>query len=284
MLEQSENEKFVLDNLFEKKSKVKYEYPYFSSSYSCSNASLGTIESDVSGKYGRWKKEKFRAEKLALLISNFKSIKNILDIGGGNLLASSFFVNNGFIVDVCDFETSPYLTKEALKNSGINTFINGDFNIIEFSKKYDLIWASHVLEHQLNIHDFILKILTLVSDNGYLAISVPPRKPFIVSGHINLFNPGLLIYRLVLAGLDCSNAKVFQCDGNICFFGKVKKVRLPKLNYDIGDIEILSKFFPNSPSDGFNGDFIFCNLSKSEVEMIYEGIDLSSLEAYISNF
>ena len=109
---------------------------------------------------------------------------------------------------------------------------------------------------------------------------MPPRKPFIVSGHINLFNPGLLIYRLVLTGLDCSNSKVFQYDGNICFFGRVKKVTLPKLNYDIGDIELLSKYFPNSPADGFNGDFMFCNLSKNEIKMIYEDIDISLVNAY----
>ena len=275
MLEQSKNEKIFLDNLFEKKSKVAYGFHYASSSYSCSEAALGTIESDVSGKFGRWKKEKFRAEKLALMSAKYKDIKNVLDIGGGNLLASSFFVEQGFIVDVCDFETSPYITKEALVSSGINLFINGDFNNIEITQKYDLVWASHVLEHQPNLHNFILKILKVISNIGYLAIAVPPRKPFIVSGHINLFNPGLLIYRLVLAGLDCSNAKVFQYDGNICFFGKVKKVNLPKLNYDVGDIEILSKFFPNSPADGFNGDFMYCNLSKSEIEMIYEDIEIS---------
>ena len=255
MLEQSKNEKSFLDNLFEKKSKVKYKLKYASSSYNCSNASLGTIESDVSGKFGRWKQERFRAEKLAYLVNDYKDIRNILDIGGGNLLAASFFVNNGFCVDVSDFDTSPYITKDALKKSGINLFINGDFNKINFKKKYDLIWASHVLEHQPNIQDFILKILNVVDDKGYIAISVPPRKPFIVSGHINLFNPGLLIYRLVLAGLDCSRSKVFQYDGNICFFGKVKKVILPRLNYDIGDIEVLSQFFPNSPSDWLSGRF-----------------------------
>ena len=234
---------------------MTYKFKYASSSYSSSEPSLGTIESDVSGKFGRWEKEKFRAEKLAIMSSSYKGIKRILDIGGGNLLASSFFVERGFIVDVCDFDSSPYISKEALKKSGINCFINGDFNTLDFAdKKYDLIWASHVLEHQPNVHNFILKLLSVISNNGYLSIAVPPRKPFIVSGHINLFNPGLLIYRLVLAGLDCSKAKVFQYDGNICFFGRVKKVTLPKLNYDIGDIELLSKYFPNSPSDGFSGE------------------------------
>ena len=63
--------------------------------------------------------------------------------------------------------------------------------------------------------------------------------------------------------------------------GKVEKVILPRLNYDIGDIELLSQFFPNSPSDGFNGDFMFCNLTKTEIGMIYDGIDISYLDGYV---
>ena len=95
---------------------MAYKLKYASSSYSCSKALLGTIESDVSGKFGRWEKERFRAEKLAVMSAKYKGIKNILDIGGGNLLASSYFVK-GFIVDVCDFDSSPYISKEALKKS-----------------------------------------------------------------------------------------------------------------------------------------------------------------------
>ena len=69
MLEQSKKEKIFLDNLFEKKSKVAYKLKYASSSYSCSKALLGTIESDVSGKFGRWEKERFRAEKTCCNVS-----------------------------------------------------------------------------------------------------------------------------------------------------------------------------------------------------------------------
>ena len=96
---------------------------------------------------------------------------------------------------------------------------------------------------------------------GYCSTS---RKPFIVSGHVNLFNPGLLLYRVVLAGVDCSEAKVFQYDGNICLLVKVTRISSPRLSYDIGDIEKLSEFFPNSPSDGFNGDFMCQNLTDAE--------------------
>jgi hypothetical protein len=126
-----------------------------------------------------------------------------------------------------------------------------------------------VLEHQLDIHFFLRKIVGLVSDDGYLAIAVPPRKPFIVSGHVNLFNPGLLLYRLVLAGLDCSMAKVFQYDGNICVLLSKKEIVCPPLNYDIGDLGALSAFFPFEVNEGFNGDIMNANLSDEERLFVY---------------
>ena len=65
-------------------------------------------------------------------------------------------------------------------------------------------------------------------------------------------------------------AKLFQYDGNICLLAKVTKFNIPKLNYDIGDIEILSNYFPFKVSEGFNGDIVCCNLSQDEIVKIYE--------------
>jgi SAM-dependent methyltransferase len=269
-VKQSNNERKMLDALFEKKSNIAYDIPYISSSIITTKPLLGTIESDVSGKYGRWNKENFRAEKLANISLQFSDITKILDIGGGNLLASSFYTKNGKVVDVCDFATSPYLESHSVKDSKIRNFIDGDFNKVNFSEKYDLVWASHILEHQLDVHSFLCKAIDLIVDDGYLAITVPPRKPFIVSGHINLFNPGLLVYRIILAGVDCSSAKVFQYDGNISLLVKISRIKLPALSYDIGDIKLLSKYFPFDVEEGFNGDFAHCNLEEDEVKMVYE--------------
>ncbi|AGR76973.1 methyltransferase [Aliarcobacter butzleri 7h1h] len=269
-MKQTEKENNMLEDLFEKKSSIAYDNSYISSSVVTTKPQLGTIEEDASGKYGRWSKEDFRAKKLAELSIKKVKFESVLGIGAGNLLASSYFTKHGKIVDVCDFSTSPYFSDELIITSGIRNFIDGDFNLLDINTKYDFIWASHVLEHQLNPSDFLNKIVKLVKDDGYLAITVPPRKPFIVSGHINLFNPGLLVYRIILAGIDCSDAKVFQYDGNICILVQAKKFSLPKLTYDIGDIELLSKYFPFKVTEGFNGDFMHVNLSNDEKELIYQ--------------
>lgn len=268
-MERTESEKSMLDDLFKKKSSVPYDLPYVSSSVVNTRPCLGTVEQDVSGKFGRWEQEAFRAKKLADIALKLCCFDSVLDVGAGNLLAASYFVQNGKVVDVNDFETSPYMKTEAVSISGVRNFISGDFNGLEFAEKYDLLWISHVLEHQLDVHAFLLKAISLIKEGGYLAVAVPPRKPFIVSGHINLFNPGLLLYRMVLAGLDCSTAKVFQYDGNICLLMKVQKINLPELLFDIGDIDKLQSYFPLNVQEGFNGDLMQSNLSEEELKYVY---------------
>ena len=266
---QSNRERLLLDDLFAKKSRVKYDNLYRSSTVTTSNPSLGTIEADASGRYGRWAREPFRAYKLAVLASNIPQLNTVLDVGAGNLLASSYFSKNGKTVDICDFETSPYLSDNAIAKSNIRKCYFGNFLHTNFPLSYDLVWASHVLEHQLDIDVFLRKIISLVADGGYLAIAVPPRKPFIVSGHVNLFNPGLLVYRLILAGLDCSRAKLFQYDGNICVLLQKREIVCPPLNYDLGDIETLAAFFPFEASEGFNGDLMYANLADEDLLFVY---------------
>lgn len=269
-MERTDSEKRMLDDLFEKKSSVPYNLPYVSSSVVNTKPYLGTLEQDVSGKLGRWAQEAFRAKKLADIALKEFSFESVLDVGAGNLLAASYFVDHGKIVDVNDYEKSPYLNAEAVTLSRVRNFISGDFNKLEFSEKYDFLWISHVLEHQLDVQAFLVKAVSLIKDEGYIAVAVPPRKPFIVSGHVNLFNPGLLVYRMILAGVDCSKAKVFQYDGNICLITKINRIELPELSFDIGDLEKLQKYFPFEVQEGFNGDFMQSNLSRSEVEHVYE--------------
>ena len=145
--------------------------------------------------------------------------------------------------------------------SFINNFYKGDFNKINIPCKYDAIWCSHILEHQNNPNIFLKKINSHLKENGYLAIVVPPRKPFIVGGHVSIWNAGLLLYHLVLAGFDTSNSKILQYDYNIGIIIKKKSIKLPNLNYDIGDLEKLKEFFPvQIENDSFNGDIFNLNI------------------------
>ena len=222
-------------------------------------AILGTIESDTSGLIGKFDKEIVRAHKILNKLLKLQ-FNTILDIGAGALEHSNIFLENNKIVDICDYGNSVYYKKhdENIYNKIRNKYI-GDFNTIKIDNKYDSIWCCHILEHQLNVNLFLKKIHGLLNEGGYLAIVVPPRKPFIVGGHVSIWNAGLVLYNLILAGFDCSEyCEIVQYDYNIGIIIKKKTIKnLPNdLSMDKGDIEKLSKYFPFDAKHDFNGDIM----------------------------
>lgn len=171
----------------------------------------------------------------------------VLDIGSGKQeIHANMFRNHGYSVDTVDFFKS-------------STYI-GDFNTVDIKKTYDIVWASHCLEHQPNVNIFLKKIHNILSDNGYAVITVPPLKNQIVGGHLTLWNAGLLVYNLVLAGFDCSNAKLKKYDYNVSIIVQKNNTFIPydQLEYDTNDLVILNKFFPKNIEYGkncvFDGD------------------------------
>lgn len=240
---------------------VKYDTVYSSSSVSSQKAQLGTIEKDAARRYGDHAKEIFRGKKIFDILIE-KEFDTILDVGAGKLEAATEFAKNKKITDICDFEDSWYLSTSTFDRSKIRNFFKGDINELKIPHTYDAVWASHILEHQLNPNIFLTKLYSLLNEGGYLAVVVPPRKPFIVGGHVNLWNGGLLLYHLILAGFDCSKAQLLQYDYNIGVVVQKKSIPVfPKINYDIGDLHELTPFFPFAITEGFNGDIMKVNVS-----------------------
>lgn len=127
-----------------------------------------------------------------------------------------------------------------------------DFNEVAL-EPVDCIWASHVLEHQRNPGMFLEKCFALLKNDGLLAVTVPPAKHNIVGGHVSLWNAGLLLYHLILAGFDCSQASVKSYGYNISVIVRKKQADLPRLRFDSGDINSLKDFFPIKIGEGFDG-------------------------------
>lgn len=128
--------------------------------------------------------------------------------------------------------------------------IVGDYMDHRFS--VDAIWCSHVLEHQMNPGMFVAKMVSELSEGGVLAVTVPPLKHFIVSGHVTLWNEGLLLYHLVLAGLDCSNARVGRYGYNISVIVEKRSATLPKFSGQ-DYLDKVSHLFPVPVTHGFDG-------------------------------
>lgn len=165
--------------------------------------------------------------------------KTVLDIGCGDGWHADQFRQSGMEVTTIGF-------------TGVADYI-GDYLKID-AGQFDLIWASHVLEHQPNPNLFLSKCFADLNDDGWLCVTVPPMKPEIVGGHVSLWNAGLLLYHLILAGFDCREARVKKYGYNISVLVQKKKADLPDLSMDFGDIERLSQFFPFDAKNGFNGE------------------------------
>lgn len=211
--------------------------------------------------------------RLALekLINEF-TFETVLDIGCGEGIHTESFLKAGKEVTAIDYGKSDYFMK---CDKQLDVII-ADFNEYEFHKKFDCIWCSHILEHQLNVNFFLKKLFSLLEEGSILAVSVPPAKQEIVGGHVSLWNAGLLLYNLILAGFDCSNAIVMQYDYDISIIVKKKSISSElyrSLSYDAGDILKLKEFFPqNIPfhvtkrDATFDGEQLNLNWEADELE------------------
>ena len=174
-------------------------------------------------------------------VTKLKGVRTVLDVGPGLGLHKQF-------LEAIDKEVKTVDT-----NTEYSPDYLGDFVTTEVGGNYDLVWASHVLEHQPNVNAFIKKCNAVLKDGGYLAVTVPPAKMQIVGGHLTLWNAGLLLYNLILGGFNCDRAAVKTYGYNISVVVQKKPFRLPELRYDNGDIETLSKFFPFPAEQNFDG-------------------------------
>jgi SAM-dependent methyltransferase len=180
------------------------------------------------------------------------SFDTVLDIGSGQGLHTDMFLRRAKDVTSLDLGSSIYYEKSRNKHRTIHA----DFNTHRFSERYDCIWASHVLEHQLNVNAFLRKCHETLNDRGILAVTVPPMKPEIVGGHVTVWNAGLLLYNLVLAGYDCRDVRVLKYGYNItAIVQKNGTIQLPQLSFDSGDIDKLGAYLPDGFREGIDGDF-----------------------------
>ena len=131
----------------------------------------------------------------------FKKGFKVLDIGGALGAHCKIMRNFGLLVDSID------------KYEKKAEFI-GDFNKYKFRTQYDMIYCSHVIEHQRNQGIFLDKIYDLLNEDGDLVISGPkhPAERF-VEGHISTTILPVFLQLLIYAGFDCKKGKMMSLGG-----------------------------------------------------------------------
>lgn len=202
----------------------------------------------------------FAGHAIQKLLDDYQ-FDTVLDIGCGSGQHSEIFKEYGKKVTAIDYGQSKYYKNNQLTDIDI---IEDDFNYwcsYNWEKgkdlAFDCIWASHVLEHQSDLDSFFLNLRWLsfnkekmINKKGMIvAITVPPKKDLVVSGHLSIWNAGLLLYNLVSHGIDCRNAKILEYGYNISVIFQIEDIyinsKMPKLNYDSGDLLKLKEFFPS---------------------------------------
>lgn len=184
-------------------------------------------------------------QAMTRMLDQFK-FDTVLDVGCGAGVAAHRFAANGKRVTGVDMMKRPA--------DFPGEYVRGRFDAVcEGLGKFDAVWCSHVIEHVQDTHAFLVSLINRCRRGGLIALTVPPAKDEIVGGHVNLYNPGLLIYNLVLSGLDCSKLAVWRYGYNISVLGRVRRAVLPPLAHDHGDIEKLAAFFPGKMYHGKNG-------------------------------
>ena len=168
---------------------------------------------------------------------------SVLDVGSGGGYHALAFAKAGCDVLCVDLGRSIYARDSDVRNLSV---VHCDFGQFAPPHKFDLVWASHVLEHQQNVGNFINKLVDCCAPDGHVCISVPdPHRP-LLGGHLTQWSPGLLAYNIALCGVDVSDSTLVRGTREFSIFFKPKRVELPELAYDNGDITLLAKFLPRT--------------------------------------
>ena len=174
-------------------------------------------------------------------VVQYDDIDTVLDIGSWNGAHAAYLRSYGKNVSTVDFNVQADYTGNYL-----------DLDL----PKFDCIWCSHTLEHQTNVGQFLRKCFDDLNDNGLLAITVPSMEKYgtrVVDGHMTYWNAGVLLYNLIVAGFDCSDARVATYNNEVSVLVKKVKAALPRISSDRGEISRLSSFFPMDVEQGFDG-------------------------------
>lgn len=133
--------------------------------------------------YSTWKNHKLRIEIMIKFIEEAfskskKDIKNfkILDIGGNTGVISKLLQEKMFNVTVADISEEALSTCKKRKLKTVNFDFNDIFPIKD--KSYDLVIAGEVIEHILDVEQFLNECNRILTNNGYLVLSTPNLATF----------------------------------------------------------------------------------------------------------
>lgn len=143
-------------------------------------------------------------------VLNLPNQRTLLDVGCGAGLQGRIFEDYGKRV------TGLTMSEHASYDGGLlSNVVQADFLRWTPDQRYDVVWASHVLEHVRDVEAFLSKAREAVKEGGCLAITVPSSERNILLAHVHMFNAGRILRYLLGAGFDCRNAEILVYGYNL---------------------------------------------------------------------
>lgn len=138
----------------------------------------------------KWKRH-FQ-EFLKFILSNYKKNFAVLEVGAGDLSLANMLIENN-VIDLT-------IVEKNIDEHNVNPAIKIHFSYLEdidFQRKFDIIYSSHVFEHVTSIQHHIKKISEILNPHGKFIFSLPNFKKWIENFNLNAFSQEHVIYPLI---------------------------------------------------------------------------------------
>ena len=135
----------------------------------------------------KWKRHFTQFVDFITMSINPKS--SLLEVGAGDLQLANMLLEKGF--------DNITIVEKNIDINNVNDKITFHFNFLEdvnFEKKFDLVYSSHVFEHISNIKEHVKKTSEILVGGGKFIFSLPNFKKWIENFNLNAFSQEHPIY------------------------------------------------------------------------------------------
>lgn len=183
------------------------------------------------------------------LLKKYNRHKYLIDIGAGFGLLRKWIETSNLDItyEGLDYGNS----NDFLAQTSCSTTHKSLFLEFKPSKKYDIVFMSHFIEHQNNLRDTLIKISEIIQVNGIVIFEFPLPHRRLIGGHVTMLTPALLAYNLAKVGFDLSKSRGVRHGtyATLVFIYK-KFAPIDALKWDTGELLQLSSYLPSVIFEG----------------------------------